>query len=131
MGRATPSYGAGRANVRLTEAQRAAALATYQKAIQTAFREVADALARRGTIDDELGARQRQQAAAADVYVLSEARYNAGIDPYLATLDSQRSYYSTQQIVIGTKLIAAQNRVDLYQVLGGDSQLDPPPVEVR
>jgi len=55
--------GAGRANVRLTEAQRAAAIAAYQKAIQTAFREVADALARRGTIEDELSARQRQQAA--------------------------------------------------------------------
>ena len=119
--------GAGRANVRLTEAQRAAALATYQKAIQTAFREVSDALARRGTIDDELGARQRQQAAAADVYVLSEARYKEGIDPFLATLDSQRSYYSTQQIVVQTKLTAAQNRVDLYHALGGDSGLDPPP----
>jgi len=119
--------GAGRANVRLTEAQRAAALATYQKAIQTAFREVSDALARRGTIDDELSARQRQQAAAADVYVLSEARYKAGIDAFLATLDSQRSYYSTQQTVVQTKLAAAQNRVDLYETLGGDSLLQPPP----
>ena len=119
--------GAGRANVRLTEAQRAAALATYQKAIQMAFREVSDALARRGTIDDELGARQRQQAAAADVYVLSEARYKAGIDAFLATLDSQRSYYSTQQIVVQTKLTAAQNRVDLYEALGGDSLLQPVP----
>ena len=123
--------GAGRANVRLTEAQRAAAIATYQKAIQTAFREVADALARRGTIDDELGARQRQQAAAADVYVLSEARYRNGIDSFLNSLDAQRSYYSTQQILVQTKLIAAQNRVDLYQALGGDSQLEPAPAEVR
>jgi len=119
--------GAGRANVRLTEAQRSAALATYQKAIQTAFREVADALARRGTMDEELGARQRQQAAAADAYVLSEARYRAGIDNFLATLDAQRSYYSTQQIVVQTKLTAAQNRVDLYQALGGDSLLVPQP----
>ena len=123
--------GAGRANVRLTEAQRAAAIATYQKAIQTAFREVADALARRGTIDDELGARRRQQAAAADVYVLSEARYRNGIDSFLNSLDAQRSYYSTQQILVQTKLIAAQNRVDLYQALGGDSQLEPAPAEVR
>lgn len=119
--------GAGKANVRLSEAQRAAALATYQKAIQTAFREVSDALARRGTMNEELGARQRQQAAAADVYVLSEARYKEGIDPFLATLDSQRSYYSTQQIVVQTKLTAAQNRVDLYEFLGGDSLLQPPP----
>jgi multidrug efflux system outer membrane protein len=123
--------GAGRANVRLSEAQRAAALATYQKAIQTAFREVADALARRGTINDELGARQRQQVSAADVYLLSEARYRAGIDPFLSTLDSQRSYYLTQQILVQTKLTAARNRIDLYQALGGDSQLEPPPADVR
>ncbi len=118
--------GAGHANVRLSEAQRNAALATYQKAIQTAFREVADALARRGTINDELGARQRQQAAAADVYQLEEARYRAGIDSFLASLDAQRSYYATQQAVVQTKLIAAQNLVDLYQSLGGDSSLQPP-----
>ena len=119
--------GAGRANVRLTEAQRAAAVASYQKAIQTAFREVADALARRGTIGDELSARQRQQTAAADAYVLSEARYKAGVDQFLATLDAQRSYYSAQRILVQTKLNAAQNRVDLYRALGGDSLLQPTP----
>jgi outer membrane protein, multidrug efflux system len=118
--------GAGRANVRLIEAQRAAAVATYQKAIQTAFREVADALARRGTIEDELSARQRQQAAAADVYLLTEARYKNGIDSFLNSLDAQRSFYSAQQIMVQAKLAAAQNRVDLYQSLGGDSLLEPP-----
>ena len=118
--------GAGRANVRLTEAQRAAAVATYQKTIQTAFREVADALARRGTIEDELSARQRQQAAAADVYLLTEARYKNGIDSFLNSLDAQRSFYSAQQIMVQAKLTAAQNRVDLYQSLGGDSLLEPP-----
>jgi multidrug efflux system outer membrane protein len=113
--------GAGRANVRLTEAQRNAALATYQKSVQTAFREVADALARRATMDAELGATQRQQAAAADVVQLEEARYHAGIDSYLNLLDAQRSYYSVQQLLVQTKLAAAQNRVDLYRALGGDS----------
>ena len=119
--------GAGRANVRLSEAQRAAALATYQKAIQTAFREVADALARRGTMEEELAARQRQQAAAADVYLLTEARYRNGIDSFLNSLDAQRSYYSAQQILVQAKLTAAQNRVDLYQTLGGDSLFQPLP----
>jgi multidrug efflux system outer membrane protein len=119
--------GAGRANVRLSEAQRNAALATYQKAIQTAFREVSDALARQGTMNDELAARQRQQAAAADVYLLTEARYRNGIDSFLNSLDAQRSYYSTQQILVQTKLTAAQNRVELYQALGGDSLLDASP----
>jgi multidrug efflux system outer membrane protein len=118
--------GAGRANVRLTEAQRAAAVATYQKTIQTAFREVADALARRGTIENELSARERQQAAAADVYLLTEARYKNGIDSFLNSLDAQRSFYSAQQIMVQAKLTAAQNRVDLYQSLGGDSLLEPP-----
>jgi multidrug efflux system outer membrane protein len=113
--------GAGRANVRLTEAQRNAALATYQKAVQTAFREVADALARRATMDEQLGATERQQAAAADVVQLEEARYHAGIDSYLNLLDAQRSYYSVQQLLVQTKLAAAQNRVDLYRSLGGDS----------
>ena len=121
--------GAGHANVRLTEAQRNAAIATYQKTIQTAFREVADALARRGTLNDELSARQRQQAAAADTYLLTEARYRAGIDPFLTVLDAQRSYYSAQQTLVQMKLTAAQNLVDLYQSLGGDSLLDPPPAK--
>ncbi len=85
--------GAGHANVRLSEAQRNAAVATYQRTVQTAFREVADALARRGTINDEIGARERQQAATADTYTLTEARYRAGIDPFLTVLDAQRSYY--------------------------------------
>ena len=123
--------GAGRANVRLSEAQRNAALSTYQKAIQTAFREVADALARRGTINDELAARERQQAAAADNYQLTEARYRAGVDPFLAALDAQRSYYSAQRSLVLTKLTAAQNLVALYRTLGGDSLLQATPVRSR
>lgn len=120
--------GAGRANVRLTEAQRNAALANYQGTVQTAFREVADALARRGTMDEQLGATQRQQAAAADVALLEEARYNAGIDSYLNLLDAQRSYYSVQRVLVGTKLTAAENRVALYSALGGDSLLQTAPL---
>ena len=123
--------GAGRANVRLSEAQRNAALSTYQKAIQTAFREVADALARRGTINDELAARERQQAAAADNYQLTEARYRAGVDPFLAALDAQRSYYSAQRSLVLAKLTAAQNLVALYRTLGGDSLLQATPVRSR
>jgi outer membrane protein, multidrug efflux system len=120
--------GAGHANVRLTEAQRNAALATYQKAIQTAFREVADALARRATMDEQLSATERQQAAAADVVLLEEERYRAGIDSFLNLLDAQRSYYTVQLVLVQTKLTAAQNRVDLYQALGGDSLLQTAPL---
>jgi multidrug efflux system outer membrane protein len=120
--------GAGRANVRLTEAQRNAALAQYQKAVQTAFREVSDALARRATMDEQLSATQRQQAAAADVVLLEEARYRAGVDSYLNLLDARRSYYQVQQVLVQTKLTAAQNRVSLYQSLGGDSLIENAPV---
>ena len=121
--------GAGRANVRLSQAQKEGAVATYQGTIQSAFRDVADALARRGTMGDQLSARQRQDAAAAEYLRLSEARYKAGVDNYLTTLDAQRSYYSARQLLVQTKLTAAQNLVDLYQALGGDPLLQTSPVQ--
>jgi multidrug efflux system outer membrane protein len=120
--------GAGHANVRLTQAQERAAVATYQGTVQTAFREVSDALARRGTINDEIAARQRQQAETGDAYLLTEARYNAGIDPFLNVLDAQRSYYAAQQTLVSTKLAAAQNIVDTYQAIGGDTLLEGTPI---
>jgi multidrug efflux system outer membrane protein len=113
--------GAGVANVRLSQAEREAAVANYQKSIQTAFREVSDALARQGTAGDELRAREAQQASAADNYRLAEARYRAGIDNFLLTLDSQRDYFAVQQALVQMRLEAASNRVDLYRALGGDS----------
>jgi len=113
--------GAGRATVRLSEAERNAALASYQKAIQTAFREVADALARRGTIADQVQARLKQREATADTLALSQARYQEGIDSFLTSLDAQRSYYLAQQSVVVIRLRAALNLVDLYEALGGDS----------
>ena len=121
--------GAGRASVRLTEAQKAAAVASYQRAIQQAFREVADALARRGTIGEQLRARQAQRAAAADSYLLTEARYRNGIESFLGSLDAQRSYYSAQRILVLSQLEAATNRVELYRSLGGDSSLTAPITE--
>lgn len=120
--------GAGHANVRLTEAQQRAAVATYQSTIQTAFRDVSDALARRGTINDEIAARQRQQAVTGDAYLLTEARYDAGIDPFLTVLDAQRSYYAAQQTLVTTKLAAAQNIVDTYEAIGGDTLLQGTPI---
>jgi len=112
--------GANKANVRLTQAERDAAVANYQKAVQAAFRDVADALARRGTMGEELAAQQRQAAAAADNLRLSEARYRAGIDNFLATLVAQRASYSAQQQLVATRLEEARNLVDVYQALGGD-----------
>ncbi|HZU51235.1 MAG TPA: efflux transporter outer membrane subunit [Sphingomicrobium sp.] len=120
--------GAGHANVRLSEADRNAAIATYQGTIQTAFREVSDALARRGTLNDEIGARERQVAATADTYMLTEDRYRAGIDPYLNVLSAQQSYYSAQQAMVQVKLTAAENLVTTYETIGGDALLAGTPV---
>ena len=121
--------GAGRANLRLTEAQRQAAIASYQRTIQTAFREVSDALARRGTTGELIRAREASRAAAADTYLLTEARYRNGIDNFLASLDAQRSYYSAQRTLVGARLTAATNLVDLYEALGGDSLLSEPTIQ--
>ncbi|MFL6735786.1 MAG: efflux transporter outer membrane subunit [Sphingomonas sp.] len=120
--------GAGHANVRLTQAQRNAALANYQHAVQTAFRDVSDALARRATMDEQLAAARAQQAAASDNYLLTEARYRAGIDPFLDVLVAQRAYYTAQNSLVQTKATAGHNRVDLYQALGGDALLSTSPL---
>jgi multidrug efflux system outer membrane protein len=116
--------GAARANVRFTEAQRDAALATYEKAIQTAFQETADALARQGTVADQVAANRRLVAATADTLQLTDASYRGGVTPFLNTLDAQRSLYSAQRTLVTTQLEAASNRVTLYRVLGGDSSLE-------
>jgi multidrug efflux system outer membrane protein len=113
--------GAGRANLAVSQAQRDALLATYEKAVQTAFREVSDALARRGTIADQLGADTARADAASLAYALSSARYRGGIDNFLQNLDSQRSAYTAQRVLIATRLEAARNRVALYRTLGGDA----------
>ena len=120
--------GAGRATVRLTEAQKDAAIASYQRIIQQAFREVADALARRGTMDEQLRARRAQREAAADSFLLTEARYRNGIESFLDSLVSQRAYYTAQQSLVLSQLQAGTNRVDLYRSLGGDSLLSSTPV---
>jgi multidrug efflux system outer membrane protein len=120
--------GGARAKVAVSEAQRDAALATYEKAIQTAFREVADALARQGTITERLLAAQSNTTAAADNAQLSDARYRGGIDSFLSSLVAQRSLYTARQSEVAATLVAIQNRIDLYRVLGGDETLASLPV---
>ena len=109
------------ANVEVSRAQRDAALASYERAIQSAFREVADALADQGTLDERLRAATANTAAAADTARLTEARYRFGVDSFLASLDAQRSLYNAQQSEVSTRLALATNRVTLYRVLGGDA----------
>lgn len=94
-------------------------VAQYDKAIQTAFREVADALAVRGTIDERIAAQQALTDAAGNSYRLSDARFRQGADSYLNVLDSQRSFYEAQQGLISASLARMTNLVTLYKVLGG------------
>ncbi len=103
----------------VTKVDREIALAQYEKAIQTGFREVADALAQRGTLGDQLEAQQSLVDASADGYRLSDARYTRGIDSYLRVLDAQRSLYGAQQGLIAIHLARLTNLVTLYKVLGG------------
>ena len=125
------SAGAGRAGVAYSEAQRDAALAAYERSIQTAFQETADALARQGTIDAQLDANRRFATAAGDTLRLTDARYRGGIETFLSSLDAQRSYYTAQRTLIATQLVGASNRVALYQALGGDATLEVAPDDRR
>jgi multidrug efflux system outer membrane protein len=104
------------------KAERKIAVAQYEKAIQTAFREVADALAVRGTVEDQLSAQQSLVEAASVTYRLSNARYMKGIDSFLGVLDAQRSLYAAQQGLIAVRLTRFANQVRLYAVMGGGSR---------
>ncbi|MDJ0276515.1 efflux transporter outer membrane subunit [Sphingomonas sp. 2R-10] len=119
--------GAGRAGVEFSRAQRDALLATYERTIQSAFREVSDALARQGTVAEQTRAERANLVAAQDTFRLTEARYRGGIDTFLTSLDAQRSYYSAQRRLVATQLVTATNRVTLYRTLGGDSLLEVGP----
>jgi multidrug efflux system outer membrane protein len=111
--------GANLANLRGAQASRDAALATYEKAIQTAFREVADALATRATIEDRQRAQDRLVEAANVSVRLSQARYDHGVDSYLTLLDAQRTQYAARQTQLAARLARALNRIELYRALGG------------
>jgi multidrug efflux system outer membrane protein len=103
----------------VTKADQEIALAQYEKAIQVAFRDVADTLAVRGTVDEQLAAQQSLVRAASETYRLSEARYIKGIDNYLGVLVAQRSLFAAQQGLVALKLAKRANQVQLYAVLGG------------
>ena len=111
--------GFNRANLRAATVEREIALAAYEKAIQQAFAEVSDGLALRGTLLEQRQAQQALVAALDDTYRLSEARYKAGIDSYLAVLVAQRALFAGQLSLIGVRLSEQVNLVTLYKVLGG------------
>ena len=116
-----PIFDAGRnqAGLESARAGRDIALAQYEKAIQTAFREVADALAGQATLGEQLRAQEAQATAEADRFRLAELRYRNGVASFLDVLDAQRSLFATQQALVQTRLAQQQNRVALYGALGG------------
>lgn len=116
-----PIFDGGRnsANLKVAEVERDIGVAQYEKAIQLAFKDVADALAQRATIGEQTAAQQDLVTASQDAFRLSDARYRRGLDDYLSTLDAQRSLYSAQQGLITARLSQQVNRITLYKVLGG------------
>lgn len=112
-------WGTRKANVKISEIDQKIALSNYEQTIQTAFREVNDALATRENIGDRLAAQKRLVEATNTTYKLSNARFRAGIDNYLTVLDSQRSAYAAEQSLLLLKQADLNNQVELYKTLGG------------
>ncbi|WP_157659378.1 efflux transporter outer membrane subunit, partial [Burkholderia ubonensis] len=111
--------GANLANLDLAHVQKRIEIANYEKAIQSAFREVSDGLAARGTYDQQIAALQRNEHAQQRRYDLSDLRYRNGVDSYLSVLTAQTDLYAAQQTLITARLARWTNLVDLYRALGG------------
>jgi len=116
-----PIFNAGRnrASLDVAKISKEVEIANYEKAIQFAFREVADTLAERATLDQRLGAQQRLADASGKSYRLSAARYRSGIDSYLISLVAERSWYGARQNLISLRLLEQSNRINLYKAMGG------------
>lgn len=121
-----PIFDAGRnqGNLDAAQAGRDAALAQYERAIQSAFRDVADALAGRETLREQLRAQAAQAEAETARFKLSDLRYRNGAASYLDVLDAQRSLFAAQQSAILAQLAVLQNQVSLYAALGGGQAVE-------
>ena len=116
-----PLFDTGRniARLRASKADRDMAVAVYEQAVQAAFREVADALAQRAVIEEQLAARRSLMEATQATCTLSNKRHEIGLDSFINVLDAQRGYFSAQQGYIGTLLLREANALNLYKTLGG------------
>lgn len=108
--------------LKVTKVQREIAVTQYEKAIQSAFREVADALAVGGTVDQQVSAQRSLVNGLSETYRLSNSRFEKGIDSYLGVLDAQRSLFAAQQVLVLLRLEQLTSQVRLYAVLGGGWQ---------
>jgi outer membrane protein TolC len=111
--------GRNRANLAVAEVTRDIAVAQYERAIQQAFRDVADALAGRATYGEQVRAQSQVVEAESVRYRLARLRYDNGVASYLDLLDAQRSLFSAQQALVQARLARLQNQVQLYRSLGG------------
>jgi multidrug efflux system outer membrane protein len=116
-----PLFDAGRnrANLSLAEVRNNIAIADYEKTIQTGFREVADTLAARATLEEQIDAQRRVQEASADRLKLADQRYKNGVASSLDVLDAERELFSAQQALVQARLLKLTNAIDLYRALGG------------
>jgi len=116
-----PIFTAGslRASLDYAKIQKDINIATYEKTVQSAFREVSDGLAARGTFTDQLDAQLRLVEASRDYFQLAEGRYRTGVDSYLTLLDAQRQLFTAQQALIDARLNQLTSEVNLYKALGG------------
>ncbi len=112
-------YGRNTAVLGSARAGRDIAVAQYERSIQTAFREVADALAGQSTFSEQLRAQRAVAEAEADRFNLADLRYKNGAASYLELLDAQRALFQAQQAAVQANLQRLQNQVTLYSVLGG------------
>nr|MCS9417427.1 TolC family protein [Pseudomonas aeruginosa] len=111
--------GALRANLDVAHVQKRIEIANYEKSIQAAFAEVADGLAGKRTLDEQIRAEQLLVAASQKAYELAEQRFQEGVDDNLTVLDAQRTHYGTQQTLVRTRLTRLNNLIHLYKALGG------------
>ena len=103
----------------MAEVERDIGVAQYEKAIQSAFKDVSDALAQRATIGEQLDAQKSLIEATQATYDLSQNRYEIGLDSFINVLDAQRSLFSAEQGMINTVLLRESNALNLYKALGG------------
>jgi multidrug efflux system outer membrane protein len=116
-----PIFDGGRnqANLDLAKVRTNIAVANYEKTVQVAFREVADALDARATLAEEITAQEAVRNAQAARLELAQARYKNGVANYLDVLDAERELFTAEQQLLSTRLLRLTNAVDLYRSLGG------------
>jgi NodT family efflux transporter outer membrane factor (OMF) lipoprotein len=118
-------WGRNSANLESSKVQRDIAVAQYEKAIQTAFKEVADGLAGRANFGEQVDAQSRAVNADTVRLKLAQLRYDNGVASYLDLLDAQRTLFADQQVFVQAKVAQLQNQVQLYKALGGGSNPSP------